>query len=246
LFTKQACGKEMSKGKILITGTSSGVGRATAVKFLDEGYYVVGIDIKQPTIIHNDYIHYVCDVRDIDNLPDEININYIVNNAGIVTPQKEAIDVNQIGYINILEKYGEDPCLKSIVNIGSTASYKGYDNIRYCSSQGARDALTKWAANNYGNDPRHVIVNSLNLDGIVPALDGQTGTTMEPELYAHPEIMESIKNLSVLKKLSTVEEIAEWVFFLLVVNTVVTGQIISVDGELIGAYQFMKYPGWDD
>lgn len=234
------------KGRVLITGTSCGVGRAAAVKFIQNGYRVSGIDIKPSTIEDDLYTHYQVDVRDVDSLPNISSIDYIVNNAGIVTPQKEAIAVNQEGYINILEKYGGDSELKSIVIIGSTASVKGYDNIRYCSSQGARDAIMKWAANNYGNDPRHVIVNSLNLDGIVPADDTHTGTSMEPELYANPDLMDQITNLSIFKRLSTVEEIAEWIYFLLVVNTVVTGQIISVDGELMGAYKFVKYPGWDD
>ena len=68
---------------------------------------------------------------------------------------------------------------------------------------------------------------------------------MEPELYARPELMEQICNLSILKRLSTVEEIAEWVYFLLVVNKCVTGEIINVDGELPN-YTFIKYPGWND
>ena len=234
--------------KVLITGTSCGVGRAAAVKFLDEGYEVYGLDWQGETIIHKNYHHTVCDVSKPEELPTIPDVQYIVNNAGIVTPQKNALSVNLMGYINILERYGYSPSLKSIVQIGSTASYKGYDNIRYCASQGARDALTKWAANNFGNDERHVIVNSLNLDGIVAAdpEKGIQGTSLEPELYAQPELMETIKNLSVLKKLATVEEIAEWIFFLLVKNTVMTGQILSVDGELIGAYKFIKYPGWDN
>lgn len=234
--------------KVLITGTSCGVGRAAAVKFLDEGYEVVGLDVKEPSIIHENYTHYISDVSDAKSLPDVDGINYLVNNAGIVTPQKYAIFVNLYGYINVLEKYGNDPELKSIVQIGSTASTKGYDNIRYCASQGGRDALTKWAANNFGKDPRHVIVNSLNLDGIVAADPerGIQGTSLEPELYAQPELMEEIANLSVLKKLATVEEIAEWIFFLLVKNTVMTGQIINIDGELTGAFKFIPYPGWND
>lgn len=233
--------------KVLITGTSNGVGRAAAIKFLDKGFEVHGLDWKESTISHSKYFHYMCDVSDETQLPNISDISYIVNNAGIVTPQKNAIAVNTLGYINILEKYGYDPSLKSIVQIGSTASYKGYDNIRYCASQGARDALTKWAANNFGNDERHVIVNSLNLDGIVAAdpEKGIQGTTMEPELYARPELMEEIKSLSILKKLATVEELAEWIYFLLVKNKVMTGQILSVDGELMGAYKFIKYPGWD-
>lgn len=233
--------------KVLITGTSSGVGKASALKFLSMGYEVVGIDIKPSTIDHTMYKHFIADVSKAEQLPNIVDIDIIVNNAGIVTPQKDAIAVNQIGYINVLEKYGEDSKLKSILQVGSTASYKGYDNIRYCSSQGARDALTKWAANNYGNDPRHVIVNSLNLDGIVPYNpETGTGTELEPELYAHPEMLEEIANLSILKKLTTVEQISEWIYFLTAVNTSMTGQILSIDGELIGAYKFIKYPGWNE
>lgn len=234
--------------KVLITGTSCGVGRAAAIKFLNEGFEVVGLDWKESTIVHSNYKHYVCDVGNKEELPDIKNISYICNNAGIVTPKADAIRVNQIGYINVIETYGYDPCLKSIVNVGSTASCKGYDNLEYCSSQGARDAITKWSANNFGKDERHVIVNGLNLDGIVAAdpEKGIQGTSLEPELYAHPELMEEIANLSILKKLATVEEIAEWIFFLLVKNTVMTGQIINIDGELMGAYKFIPYPGWND
>lgn len=233
---------------VLITGTSNGVGKAAARKFLDNNMIVYGFDVKDPTINHANYIHFNCDVRDRDVFPDLKHIEYIVNNAGIVTPQKEAMDVNFFGYVNILEKYGNDPYLKSIVQIGSTASFKGYDNIRYCGSQGARDSLTKWAANNYGNDPRHVIVNSLNLDGIVAAdpEHGIEGTSLEPELYAVDGLMDDIAKLSVLKKLATVEDIAEWIYFLAVINKVMTGEILHIDGELIGAYKFIKYPGWDD
>lgn len=233
---------------VLITGTSCGVGRASAIKFLEEGYFVVGLDWKESTINNVYYTHYKCDVSKYEELPDYYGIEYLVNNAGIVTPKADAIAVNQIGYINILKKYGEDENLKSIVNVGSTASIKGYDNLEYCSSQGARDAITKWAANNYGKDKRHVIVNGLNLDGIVAANPekGIQGTSLEPELYAHPELMEQIADLSILKKLATVEEIAEWVYFLLVKNTVMTGQIINIDGELMGAFKFIEYPGWSD
>jgi len=234
--------------KCLITGTSCGVGRAAALKFIENGFTVIGLDVKEATIHHPLYIHYICDVSKKEQLPDIKNITYIVNNAGIVSPQKDAIEVNQIGYINILEKYGYDKDLKSIVQVGSTASFKGYDNIRYCSSQGARDALTKWAANNFGNDERHVIVNSINLDGIVPAdpSKGIEGTCLEPELYAEDGLLDTIKDLSVLKKLATTPEIAEWIYFLLVKNTIMTGQILNIDGELIGAYKFIKYKGWDD
>ena len=233
---------------VLITGTSNGVGKAAARKFLVEGHNVFGIDIKEATITHDHYFHYQCDVGVKDLLPDLTNINVIVNNAGIVTPKADAIRVNQIGYINIIKKYGRDPQLKSLLIIGSTASIKGYDNLEYCSSQGARDAIVKWCTNNFSRDHRHVIVNGLQLDGIVAAdpAHGIEGTSLEPELYAADGLMDQIADLSILKRLSTVEEIAEWIYFLTVINTVVTGQIIACDGELTGAYEFIPYPGWDD
>lgn len=236
--------------RVLITGTSNGVGKAAAKRFLQTGnFFVHGIDNQPATIDDVRYRHYQVDVRDKDCLPDNLGpIDYIINNAGIVTPQKDAIDVNLYGYINILEKYGDNKSLKSIVQIGSTASIKGYDNIRYCASQGARDALTKWAANNFGNDERHVLVNSLNLDGIVAAdpENGIEGTSLEPELYASEGLMDDIANLSILKRLATVEQIAEWIYFLAVVNKVMTGEILHIDGELMGCYKFIKYPGWNN
>ena len=43
--------------KILITGTTQGIGRAIAVKFLNEGHTVMGIDRKEGSIDHPAYTH---------------------------------------------------------------------------------------------------------------------------------------------------------------------------------------------
>ena len=226
--------------KVLITGTSNGIGRETAIKFLEEGYVVYGLDIKDSTVTHYNYYHFKCDVSKKENLPELKGIRHIVNNAGIITPQADAVSTNVIGYINIIETYGFDKDLVSIVNVGSTASIKGYDNLRYCASQGARDAITKWCANVFGNDARHVLCNSLNVDGIEP----NNPVDFNNELYSE-EMLENIRELNVLKKLPTNRDVAEWIYFVLVKNTVMTGQILSIDGELTGAWKFIKYEGWD-
>ena len=49
---------------VLITGTSSGIGKGCAKYFLKNGHKVYGFDRKESTIEHPDYKHYCLDIRD--------------------------------------------------------------------------------------------------------------------------------------------------------------------------------------
>ena len=53
--------------KILITGTSQGIGKAIAERFLTAGHDVIGIDRQAASIENAAYTHYKCDVRDKEN-----------------------------------------------------------------------------------------------------------------------------------------------------------------------------------
>ena len=90
--------------KVLITGTSQGIGRAIAELFLEQGHRVIGIDRQVASIENSGYTHYLCDVRDTANLPDIRDVEILINNAG--TQNEADIDTNLKALITVTEKYG--------------------------------------------------------------------------------------------------------------------------------------------
>ncbi len=120
--------------KILITGTSRGIGKATALKFLNEGHDVIGIDICESTINNPHYTHIIEDITN-KKLPDIDNIDILVNNAGVQESGKD-IDINLKGTINITEKYGIQPNIKSIVFNASASALTGAEFPEYAASKG--------------------------------------------------------------------------------------------------------------
>ena len=68
--------------RVLITGTSQGIGKAIAELFLENGHEVFGFDRNEGTIFSDNYNHYKVDVRDYENLPEISGVNILINNAG--------------------------------------------------------------------------------------------------------------------------------------------------------------------
>lgn len=204
--------------KVLITGTSQGIGKAIAEKFLSNRHQVIGIDRQQQTLTYDSYIHYQCDIREYDSLPDIEDVDILINNAGC---QNESdIDTNLKALIKVTEKYGIRPGIRSILNIGSASGHTGAEFPEYCASKGGLIAYTKNVALRvaaYG-----ATCNSLDPGGVFTPLNDCV--VNDPELWA--EIMEQTP----LKRWATSEEIAQWAYFLTVENTFCTGQSIVVDG----------------
>lgn len=202
--------------KVLITGTSQGIGKAIAEQFLMSGHQVYGID-RQPSAIDDEsYVHYVCDVRDHANLPDIEGVEILINNAGT---QNED-DINLKSLIWITEKYGVQEKIKSILNIGSASAHTGSEFPEYCASKGGVIAYTKNVALRiaiYG-----ATCNSLDPGGVI--------TPLNDCVVNDPELWSQIMKQTPLKRWARVDEIARWAYFLTVENSFCTGQSIVVDG----------------
>ena len=65
--------------KVLITGTTQGIGRAIAELFLERGHNVIGIDRLPSPLNHPGYTHYQCDVRDKEHLPEIPDTEILIN-----------------------------------------------------------------------------------------------------------------------------------------------------------------------
>ena len=204
--------------RVLITGTSQGIGYAIAEYFLNKGHEVIGIDRLEKSIEHRHYRHYVCDVRDYENLPEIKNVDILINNAG--TQNEDDIDINLKALIHITEKYGVHEGIRSILNIGSASAHTGSEFPEYCASKGGILSYTKNVAlrvAKYG-----AVCNSLDPGGVVTPLN--ECVMNDPELWAQ------IMNETPLKRWASTEEIAEWAYFLTITNKFCTGQNILVDG----------------
>ena len=216
--------------KVLITGTSQGIGRAIAELFLQNGHKVIGIDRQAKTIDTPDYMHVLCDVRDKERLPEIEGVEILINNAG--TQNEEDIDVNLKALIHITEKYGVQPRIRSVLNIGSASAHTGSEFPEYCASKGGVLAYTKNVAiriAKYG-----ATCNSLDPGGVL--------TPLNECVIKDPVLWNEIMTETPLKRWATPEEMAEWAYFLTVTNKFWTGQSILVDGGEAINYNFV----WKD
>lgn len=207
---------------VLITGTSRGIGKATALLFLERSYSVFGFDVHDTTIEHEHYKHFVVDITSERDYPVLPAINILINNAGIQCSGVSGgvIDVNLKGTFSITERYGVQPDIKSIIMVGSASAHTGSEFPEYCASKAGLLAyvkntalrISKWGAT----------CNSVDAGGVI--------TELNKPVLEDNVLWKQIMNVTPLKRWATPEEIAQWIYFLAVQQNFCTGQCVVVDG----------------
>ena len=203
--------------KILLTGSSGGIGSAIANKFLKEGHKVTGIDIHPSAITNRNYTHITADIFS-DELPEIDGVEILINNAGVQDSGRD-IDVNLKGTIRITEKYAFQDSIKSVLFIASASASTGSEFPEYAASKGGMVAYMKNTAlriARYG-----ATANSLSPGGVK--------TDLNHRVMTDPKLWERIMNQTLLPKWAEPEEIAEWAYFVTYINKSMTAQDVLID-----------------
>lgn len=205
--------------KILISGTSNGIGLAAAKKYLELGHEVYGLDLQKSNISALNYHHFVCDIRKKESLPDIEGVEILVNNAGLQNSEND-IENNLVGTINVTEKYGlNNKNIKSILFNASASAISGQEFPLYVASKAGvvgymRNIAIKLA-------PQKVTVNAISFGGVL--------TDSNKPVIENTIKWNEIMDVTPLKKWMTLDETTDWIIFLTLTNKSMSGQNILVD-----------------
>lgn len=208
--------------KVVVTGSSNGIGKAIALKFLKEKHEVIGIDIDNQTIFEDNYVHIKESILS-DKLPDISNVDILINNAGVQNSEDD-IDINLKGTINITEKYGLQENIKSILFMASASATTGAEFPRYVASKGGMVSYMKYVALEVAK--YKATSNSISAGGV--------NTDLNKHIIENDKLYEAVLNETLLHRWSEPEEIAELAYYLTIINKSITGQDILIDnGEFL-------------
>ena len=210
--------------KVLITGTSSGIGKAVALLFLsknknEDAFEVIGIDKNDSTIQNPYYTHYQVDLRNKESLPDIEDIDILINNAGSQNSEDD-IENNLKSTIYVTEKYAFQNSIKSVLFNASASAHTGFEFPYYSASKAGILGYMKNVAWRLAKQYK-ATCNSISCGGVF--------TSLNDDVVYDEKCWKEIMKATPLKKWATAEEIAEWIYFLTVINKSCTGQDILID-----------------
>ncbi len=204
--------------KVLITGTSGGIGSAVAALFLEKGHTVTGLDIAPAVIENPHFSHVAADISNPSSLPDIPGVEILICCAGAQNSPND-IKVNLQGTMNVVEKYAFQKAIKSVLITASASAHTGAEFAAYSASKGGLLAYTRNVAIRLA--PFGATCNSLSPGGVLTALN--------KPVTDNPVLWKQIMDITPLKKWAEPEEIAQWCYFMTAVNRSCSGEDILID-----------------
>lgn len=223
--------------RVVVTGASSGIGRAGAIRLVEEGAQVVGLDLNP---VDAPYAIVRADLADEAQVVAAMaeaagvlgGLDAVVNSAGLdlETPLErfDLAEFDRMFAVNVrgaiivsreaLKHFGGEG--GRIVNIASELGYLGRAGASgYCATKGAILALTRSWARELA--PK-VLVNAVAPGPIdTPLLN----------FAAMSPAQQALETLNPMGRIGRAEEVAEAILFLTSRRTTfTTGQCVSVDG----------------
>jgi len=233
--------------RILVTGATKGIGRATAKFLAAQGAHIVAMG-RDAGELASLAAEIGCETHVVDFADPEATraaaraaqpIDRLVNNAGTVTLEPflettvEAFDQQMKVNVLAVMIVGQE-CAKSmiargkkgtIVNVSSVAAALGFNShASYCASKGAVDSLTMVMANELG--PHGIRVNAVNPTVVL--------TPMAVKAWSDPAKSGPLLARIPMGRFIEPDEVASAIAFLLGDGSgMITGAMLPVDGGLL-------------
>ena len=228
----------MQNKVVIVTGASSGIGRATALRFAKAGSKVVAVgrSEKELGLLRDEANEFdgeiktqLADLRELSHIErlvtdtaDKIGqIDILINSAGIIAngtventkldDWNKMMDINLHAVFVLMQKCV--PHLEktegNIVNVSSVAGNRSFPGVlSYCVSKAAVDQLTRCSALELAE--KKIRVNSVNPGVVISNLHKRGGMNEED----YETFLENSEKTHPLGRVGKPEEVADLIFFL--------------------------------
>jgi 3-hydroxybutyrate dehydrogenase len=235
----------------IVTGASSGIGKAIAERLLSQNYKVVNWDIKTPDDTNIPFVY--CDVSKEDvvqsayaQTKEKFGIPYLlVNNSGLqfLSPVED-FPLEKWNLITSVMLTGTFLCSKAVVKDMKAANTGRIVNISSIHGKLASPFKAAYVAAKHGvlgfakvlaieTAPYNITVNSI-CPGFVdtPLMRGQVKEQMQLNNLSEEQVLHDIfLKQAYVKKLSSVEQVADMVIYLSSdAASTVTGEALNMTG----------------